>query len=319
MTVTKMIELCRGLSRTNVTACSNTAVVDWLNEAQRQFVKETGGMVGEEYLQLSAKFDTRTFFAVRLSSDLTAALDIQVTSTERTDTTGTQVASDLEAQIQAETGDTDWSVSYNSDRKFEITQVGASTITVESPDGFYVDACPLLFGGSVTSTSGTLAGGSPEGMYLEADLPDDFQEVLALSWDHKPLDKIRFEAIQRNATTGTPTHYAIRESRVRFFPVPTEPANIHLWYKKFPDDLSVDTLDGTSTVPADYHMTLVYFAGSKMADENFEYDTAKRLYGYFKDSVNRYRRERANENPKRFTYGPNVFASWEREMRRYLT
>jgi len=67
MTLSQAITKVRELSRTNSSGASDTAIMQLINEGQREFAKDAYGMMTEDYLTITPLFDLQTDFAFSLA------------------------------------------------------------------------------------------------------------------------------------------------------------------------------------------------------------------------------------------------------------
>lgn len=282
----------------------------YINEGVREFLKGAGGVPKEDYLTVTPRFDTRTNWAIRLTitggSNALAATDIAVTSTDRSNVAGSQVATDLQTAIQA-AGAGSATVAFNTSGadiwKFTIDSSDGTSIQVEAPSRVdYVDATDLLFGKTDTQTSTTWVSSFPQDFLVETDLPSNFLTLTHVEWDGHPLVPAPFEFFISPSRHGTPQWYAVKNKKIRVYPAPTDQELFHIWYRGVEDDLAVDSSadSTTSPLPAQVHMAPVYYAASKILEETHEYDKADRLFRDYLNMVGEYSRRENNANPSLF-------------------
>lgn len=312
MTIADQITFAKRLARTTSNALTIThtdeAARFYVNQGVEEFCKNTHGLSKEDYLTVTPKFDTKTNFAIRLTivggGNALAATDVEITATDRTDESGTTVASDLQTAIQAAGAGTATVAWSTTEWKFTIDAgAGTTSITIGAPTTItYVDASKLLFGSTGTSSSTTYVGSFPEDSTLEVDLPTDFLEMEFVEWDQNKLTVAPFDIFMSPELFGDPVYYYIKDKKMRLSPVPNEQELLHIRYKHIP---APATLTGSSdsttcSLNAEDHMAPVYYAAAKIAEENFEYQVANRHMANFFDQVTKYSTRNNNQNPKMF-------------------
>lgn len=244
MTLDEGITRARRLSRTKSSSATDTQIMYKFNEAQKAFVKKCHGIVKEEWLEISPKFDIATHFAINLTitggASAITATDIAICATDAVDQTGTQVATALQTAIQA-AGAASCTVSWDTTTwKFTITPAATSTeIIVTSPtdEETYADATNLLgLDGSGTSS---YTGNIPEDCTVETDLPSDFLSIVRNpEWDERELYPGTFSVTSSPEHFGWPTLYEIREEKIRLYPSPNRQGRLKLWYRYLPADFA---------------------------------------------------------------------------------
>jgi len=172
-------------------------VVDgFLDEACRQLQKDVMLLTKHVAFNVHEKFSLSTADAFNLtmataSGYLVNAKDV-VLSTAQTDATGAEIASALQAIIQASgIGATATTVTYDEDtRIFTIeasAETGVTSIKVTDPaaHGTYYDSSYLLFNqnAGTTATGTTFAGDAAPFCTSEYLLPSDFLEVFELIYN----------------------------------------------------------------------------------------------------------------------------------------
>jgi len=244
MTLEDCITKARQLSRTSTSGLSDRAAVKHVNDAQKSFAKDVHGLTKETYLSLSPRFDIQTHFAIGITvtggTNALAATDVAICATSALDQTGTQVATALQTAIRA-VGPTTLTVTWSTTAwKFTIDGIDCTSITLETPSGItYADALDLLGFEAGTTTDTEITGEIPTECNLEITLPDDFLQVIpSPEWDGEPLILAPWPLFTSPGTSGTPSMYAIREKRMRLYPVPNSQKMLHLWYKYIPSDFT---------------------------------------------------------------------------------
>ena len=103
MTLSQATTKVRELSRTNTTGASDTAIMQLINEGQREFAKDVYGMMKEEYVTITPLFDIQTDFAISLSLNGGTATDVCITATDYINCTAGTVATQLVTALTAQT------------------------------------------------------------------------------------------------------------------------------------------------------------------------------------------------------------------------
>lgn len=309
MTLAEATARVRRFARATSSGASDTEIMDAINDAQREFAKEANGLIKENYLTIAPLFDTQTNFAINLTitggADALAATDIAITGTARSNESGTTVATDLEAAIQAEIGGgATTSVSWSTTAwTFTISApAGTTSITLAEPDGItYVSALTLLGLEADTTTGITVTGDIPTDCTVETALPSDYISLVPpVEWDNDQLDPAPFDIFASPEMSGVPQYYGLRNDRIRLWPYPTEQKSFHIWYKYAPTAFTDATADADTDlyIPDNYHLAVVYYAASLIAEDTHqEMDVSDRYLARFKEHVNKYITAKANANP----------------------
>jgi hypothetical protein len=295
-------------NETNVSVNSE-ATRKYINEGVREFAKSTTGAPKEDYLQLVPRFDTKTWWAIRLTitgaTHSLAATDISVTGTNRANTTGAQVAADLQVAIRAAIDPgANTTVVFNTTGpdiwKFTIDSIDGTDIEIVGPSGInYTDATDTLFAKSGTSGAQTWVSNIPQDSMVETDLPSDFLRMTNVEWDKESLDVAPFDIFSSPQTHGTPRYYGVKGDKIRLYPSPASQFEFHIWYKGQEADLTeTDTTDDatTSPLPASVHMAPVYYAAAKLCEEKHEFAKAVQYMRNFFSIVREYRLRESNAN-----------------------
>jgi hypothetical protein len=97
------------------------------------------------------------------------------------------------------------------------------------------------------------------------------------------------------------------ERRLRLWPHPNTIGVLHIFYQAFPESLPESGAERsgseTSNIPEAYHMALVYYAASQLAEDNYEYLVSEKLYTRYKKRVADFVRDAANDNAPVFPRG----------------
>lgn len=235
------------MARVESTGCSDSQLNKYINQAIQEFGKQVHGFRKKDYIPIEAKFITETNFAIRITitggTNALSETDVCITSTGRYETTGTQVASDLQTALRAAIGGgADLTVSWtNFYFTIDTTESTASTaIEIESPEtATYIDATDMLgLSGELDVSSGVFTGDFPEGCTAEADLQSTCLSVLRAKWDDNDLLPAPEYIMARQSTTGTPMYYAVHRDRIRLFPTPQEQGIFYIEYRALPGTLT---------------------------------------------------------------------------------
>ena len=225
----------RRYSRVSSTQSSDAQLNLLMQDALDEFATDVGGFPTEEYLSIEARFDTKTNYAIRITTtgggDAMAATDVVITGTARANTTGTIVASDFQTTLQAAIGNSatvTWSNFY-----FTIDTLDATSITLEAPTTTtYVDARELLgLPGSPTLSDFSFDGNFPEDCTMEATLPSDAIKVERVEWDQNELWPLPRHYFMSPETSGDPRYFSLRGRELRLRPSPTTQELFHIEYK----------------------------------------------------------------------------------------
>jgi hypothetical protein len=245
MTLEKVIDQARTFSRTSTTTFTsgmdNAKAMEFVNEAMIQFAKDIPRLSKSAFLTVAPRFSLSPILAIRITivggTNALAATDVALTdsTTELTGQTGTQVATELQAQIRA-AGPTTLTVTWSTtDWVFKIDTVDGTSITIESPDSFaYGDGTEIL-GISGTTNDHEVTGEMPEDCTLDVDLPSDFLTLPENPrWDDVELMPMPYREMVSPETFGTPTGYGIDVKKMRLYPSPTRQGALRIRYKYWP-------------------------------------------------------------------------------------
>lgn len=274
MTIVDARNQARRYSRIGPSSAPDDTVNNILQDAIDEFSNDVGGFPAKTYIDIAAAFDTRTNFALRFT--ITGGTydgtdeDIVLTATNRTDATGTQVASDFQTSIQAAIGGgtVAWTNFYFT---FDFTD--ATSVVISSPTTTtYADAGDLLgVGGTYNASS--FNGSFPEDCTIYATLPDGLIEFERVEWDGKELRELQREWAQSPESSGEPNYYHIRGNRIYLIPSPTQQGIIQIWYKGRPTaiDFEADTSLPTD-LPEQYQKAIPFLAGYYLLLEQHDID-----------------------------------------------
>ena len=299
--------------------------VQYINDGVREFSKAVNGIPKEDYLTLVPRFDTRTNWYIRFTitggANALTATDVAVTTTNRTDTTGATVASDLQATLRtAIGGGANITVTFNTGTtntwKFTIDTIDGTAITVAAPTRIdAVDGSDIILGktGTETGAAITFVSDIPTDMAVETDLPADFVEMEFVQWDRIPLDQAPNDIFISPQLFGQPRWYGIRNDKIRVYPTPNSQKLFQIRYRYRPASLSLLGTDtGTEcSLPGNYHMGPVFFAAAQLLEEKHE--TQKSIYflGRFAQMPTEYKLHEGNQNPTLFPEGEGSTRTWE--------
>ena len=212
-----------------------------LQEAVTTFANDVSGFALTKNPAISAKFNTETFYAIRVTivggANALLATDVLITSTARSQTTGTIVAADFQTTLRAAVGSS-LTVTWD-DFKFTVDTLDATSITYASPsDVNYADARELLgITGSPGLSDFSHDGAFPEDCTLRYTLPTDMISIQRVEWDGLELVPLPREHVQSPESFGTPYWYHIRDRDLYFIPVPSRQEMCEVWYRGFPADI----------------------------------------------------------------------------------
>ena len=312
---TRVKRLARVSSNSVTVTNTDDVVMDYINEGVREFCKIANGVPGEDYLTVAPVFDSRTNWAIRITTSggtaNLAATDVAITTNNRTNVAGATIAGDLQDTLSSAIGggsDTS-TVSFTTSGDilwtFLITPRGSPTsITIEAPqDKQYVDARAILFGSAdATQTGGTWRSGIGQDAIVETALPSTFLEMEFVEWGQYRLRRAPYELFISPESSGRPSYYAIKNDRIRVYPSPTTQELFHIRYKQAFADLATNGDDNSTTcpLPANEHMAPVYYGVSKLMEEKQQFDEARNLYGEFYRMAVAYKVRESNQNPTLF-------------------
>jgi hypothetical protein len=310
MTLSGATTHIRELSRTSSDGYSDTRVMEIINQAMNTFAIDTcsAGLKKEDYLTITPRFNTETNFAIRVTitggTNALAVTDVAITTTARTDISGTTVASDLQATLRtAIGGGANLTVIWSTTSwTFTIDTINGTAITIASPSGkTYVDATELILGGASTGTQ-TLTSNFPQDCTIETPLPDDFLSIIAVEWDDEHLKPAPHDHFTSPESFGTPEYYNIQEKKIYLSPVPDRQESFHIWYKYQPAVFTDASTQATTELPIDaaYQMAIVFWASSFIAECNHEAKESDRCLSRYEYLKNKYNIIQANNNPKMY-------------------
>jgi len=228
----------RRYARVSSTQSSDAQLNMLMQDALDEMATDVGGFPTESYLSIAAKFDTKTNYAIRITTtgggDAMAATDVLITGTDRTGATGDTVALDFQTTLRVAIGnliEVTWSNFY-----FTVDTLDATSITFEAPTTTtYVDARDLLgLTGTPTLTDYSFDGNFPEDCTMETTLPTDAIKVERVEWDQNVLGALPRGYFMSPETSGDPRYYNLRGRELRLLPSPTRQELLHIEYKGSP-------------------------------------------------------------------------------------
>ena len=306
-----MIIHAREFSRTTESSKSHTAVGNYINEGQRQFCMESGGMWKENYLTLSPLFDVKdNFYFKVILATASASFPINASASNYMDVGGASVAVMMASSIQGTwvAATCGWDTTA---WKFYIEIPGESSIAVGSPEGItYIDVIDTYFGGGKTVASATWLSSFPEDCTVRASLPTGYYAMEHAEWDRVSLIPAPFDIFMSPQRTGNPEYYAIKNKDIYLSPVPDEQKLLHIYYRSLPTDFGAASVTGSgsmsasSSLDAEVQMAPVFYAASLLAEQNFEKEVADRMYSRYKKITLDYKQNFHNQNPQMFTNPP---------------
>lgn len=293
MTYGQIAEKARRYARMSESGVNDADVYALISDAIQQFGLDVHGFPCEDYPSIEAAFDLYDNMAFHLTiiGGVNAVdSDVVVTDSSTNNLTGSLAAAELQAQLRA-LGVPSVTVAW-SPFAFTIDSVDGTSVAVTSPSSSsYSDATDLLFGGSVSATASTLTGGFPRGCTVECDLNADVVTMQHVFWDRYALEPAPEQYFIEPQTTGTPAYYHVKGKKLRLYPVPSEQKRLVVRYKGLPTLTDLGDLNGSTavpTVPAEYHIALVWWVAAQLSNMNFEGKMADRYTYFYRQQVSTY-------------------------------
>lgn len=316
MTLAQQIVTVERRSRVQPEAMTTTNASDvtreYINHGTREFAKRVGGIPARVFMTVTPKFTVPSNFACRLTvtagSNALVATELPLVSNTYTAAGGASIATAIQQQF-SNVAAVSMSITWDTASwVFRVNTLDSNTTHVQIAEPTtisYVDGTPTVFNKTGTQTGYLWSGDFPLDCTLETDLPSDFYALEWVTWDGTRLRPAPFNLFVDPASNGTPSWYAVKESKIRLAPCPRQQERFLLEYRSLPADLSVAGTDDASNcpLPAAYHMAPVYYATAKVLEERHEADKAGLEYGLFDDQVKRYRMQTNNANPTLFPTG----------------
>lgn len=130
-------------------------------------------------------------------------------------------------------------------------------------------------------------------------LPYNFYRLNRVRVGTRVLKKGDADMLVDNDIEGLPSQYYIAGNTMHFDrSVGTTTTSIRIVYERFVSPLA--SVSDYPEFPESSHVAIAYFAASKLAEENFEYEEAKRLYANYRNETTRALVNRGNTNTSIF-------------------
>ncbi len=304
MTFAEIETRARDKARSSVSGASQSTVFDIINDAIVTFGRDVQGLPYKEYPALAERFDLETHFGFHIeitgSSDNDCDTDVAVTDVDASDQTGSQVATELQAQIRAAIGAGATLTVAWTDFYFTIDSIDGTSIEITEPsDGeAYADYTEELFGGTISATDSSVEGGFPEGCTIEATLATDMITINQVTWDDRRVLPIPREEVITTRSNGTPAYYYIRGRNIGLYPSPSSQKKLYIEYKGVPTQVTNPQQDDDiPDIPEQYQSALVFYVAYELLLNSFEDDKAMGRYSFYRKIVNQYKANNANNNP----------------------
>jgi len=303
MTYTVIAARARSLARMSTSGTTDVEIWPMINMIYNQFAEDVHGLPFQDYIAIAAKFFPRTHFGFHLvivgSSNNDIDSDIAVTDADADEQTGTEMATELQAQIRTAIGvGADLTVTW-SNFAFTVGGIDSTSIVITEPEAeeTYVNYVNELFGGNQSEVK-TIVCDFPEGCTREQDLPADTVSVNTVMWDDYLLvglvDQSMFEGIKG---TGDPLNYMIRGKKLMLAPAPAEQKKLYIDQKRLPAlDAAPDGDSDITEIPISYHLALCYGLAAMLLEDTFEENIAKMRREMYWKGVKKYICDNANVN-----------------------
>lgn len=307
MTVAEVVDRARYYSRVDSTAASNDFCAAMVVDAVRQFSHDVFGLPIEEYLTVSATFDTNASFAVGVyivgGANALATTDVSITGTARSFASGDTIGTDFAATLNAAIATGDLTVTFDN-FKFTIdttASVVSTAITITEPSTTdYLDARGLLgLAGSLDVAAGVFTGDFPEDCTRRATLSGTPISVKHVAWDKYTLAQAPRQIFVRPDSTGDPRYYFVEGSNILITPAPSSQKELYVMYKGIPDTSDITNYaSGTlpSAIPEKFHIALSYWVAAELLIGTFEDDMRAQRLGAYYTKVNEYKVSYNNQN-----------------------
>lgn len=303
MTIEECRTLARRFSRVDSTGANDSRLNELIQEAVYEFSNDVGGFAKDDYPDISAKFDTRTHFAIRVTitggTNAMSATDVSITGTERNGTTGTIVAADFQITLRAAIGAGANATVTWSNFAFTVDTIDGTAITFAEPTtDTYADARDLLgLTGTTTEAAADHTGEFPEDCTVEYSLPSGFMQAERVEWNGNELIAAPAETAQSPEYHGTPAYYHIRESTLYLIPAPDQQGICHIWYRGAPTDIDFDTDASLPTdIPSAYQRAIPFLVAYYLLLEQFDDEVAPQRYGQYVKIMRQFRLSRLARN-----------------------
>lgn len=230
----------RRYARVSSTQSSDAQLNKLMQDSIDEFATDVDGFPMEEYLSIGAKFDTKTNFAIRITitggTNALAATDVALTTTARTGTTGTIVASDFQATLRTAIGGGANATVVWANFAFTVDTIDGTAITFAAPTTVTnVDARDLLgLDGTTTEAGADVTGAFPQDCTMEATIPSAALTVEQVEWDQNKLMELPRGYFISPEVSGSPAYYNVRGREIRVLPSPTTQELFHIEYRGAP-------------------------------------------------------------------------------------
>jgi len=299
MTLAECRTQARELGRLDTTAATDVRMNQLIQNAVDEFANDVSGFAKDDYPVIAATFDTATHFAIRVTitggTNALTATDVAITTTARTDASGSTVASDFQATLRtAVGGGANITVAW-ADFAFTVDTIDGTSITFAEPsDPNYADARDLLgLTGTTTEAAADHTGNFPENATMRYTLPASLISLERVEWNGYPLQQI--DPIASPETSGTPYQYFVRGRELNLVPSPNEQGLCHVWYRGAPTaiDFDVDT-DLPSEIPSTFHMAIPHLVAYYGLLQQFDDKLAGMRRAEYQKLMRQFRVERQN-------------------------
>jgi len=300
----EVITEARRLARVSTQGLSDASALLLVSKVLRQFFMEVGGFRYTRKLQITATFVPETFEGFNLviagSTNNDIDSDIAITDVGGTKATGTEIATELQAQIRAAIGaGADLTVAWTN-FYFTIDGIDSTSIVITAPDAevTYTDATAKYFGGVQSGTTSIVAD-FPEGCTVGSPGPTGLRKIQSVTWDRFPLTEGGAVHFLDPQPTGTPAYYYQDNwGYILLYPIATTQKPLTIAYDGVPTLVTSPT---TSTalpteLPEEFHDGIAWKLSAEMLIGNFEDKLAGRRQYEYRTYVNRYNVMKANRN-----------------------
>lgn len=317
MTYAVAVSLAERMARVSPNAVTLATTSDvtrtYINQGMLEFAKRTKGIPVDDRVAITPRFDIETNYAVKFqtlgSKNEIASTTVYVASTSLSLASGSSVAGYLQtainAAVSAALGSGSITVNWSASSWQFYVSCGATATSVYfgavENDNRAVNAGDVIGLVGSTATS-TFTGYIPTDCTMRASLPSGYLDSLYVEWENEPLSYAPFGNFISPESTGTPTHYAIQNKEIRFYPTPSEQGKCLVRYKGFPAEISTDGTDDSTTMalPEETHMAPVYYAAAMILEETHEPQQSVYFQQKFNSLVTDYKIREANQSPTLF-------------------
>lgn len=290
----------------------NEHVNELIQDAVRQFTNDVGGFPEQAYAQIDERFDTQTYFAIRVTitggTNALAATDVAITGTARTETTGAIVAADFQTTLRAAIGvGANATVTY-ADFSFTVDTVNGTAIEFAAPTtAGYADAREMLgLSGTITEAEADHTGSFPQGCTMRYTIPTDAMHIEHIEWDDYALAPLPREYAMNTRSQGEPAYYHVRGRTLYFVPSPNQQGICRVWYRGQPADIDFDEdIDLPTEIPESYHKAIAYHVAAQLLLEQMDNKYAGDMHAQYARLVRQFRVARgSNDTSPDDPFGP---------------